>query len=92
MHGRPGEDGEIQKLLIKQQLPFNGSGVESSKTTINKYDTNNILRNHGFIVSESMIIKKEDWASDAKTQLTLVNSSSVEAPKRIIVFFNSISK
>jgi UDP-N-acetylmuramate--alanine ligase len=74
LHGRPGEDGEIQKLLIKQQLPFNGSGVESSKTTINKYDTNNILRNHGFIVAESMIIKKEDWASDAKTQMTLVDT------------------
>ncbi|MBI3235864.1 MAG: D-alanine--D-alanine ligase, partial [Bacteroidetes bacterium] len=74
LHGRPGEDGEIQKVLIKQHLPFNGSGVESSKTTINKFDTNNILRNHGFIVAESMIVKREDWKEDPKTQITLVDT------------------
>ena len=48
LHGRPGEDGQIQIELDKLGLPYNGSGYESSAMTIDKFKTNNVLRDKGF--------------------------------------------
>ncbi len=64
LHGRPGEDGEVQKHLEKLGLPFNGSGIESSKITINKFTTNNLLRENGVMVSKNYLLHKEDFISD----------------------------
>ena len=61
LHGRPGEDGEIQKELSRHHLPFNGSSVESSQLTINKFETNNLLRSKGIIVANNYLLKKENW-------------------------------
>ena len=38
LHGRPGEDGSVQVELEKLGIPYNGSGVETSKLTINKFE------------------------------------------------------
>jgi len=61
LHGRPGEDGAVQARLEKLGIPYNGSGVKSSQTTINKFETNRILREHGILVANHMMILKEDW-------------------------------
>lgn len=61
LHGRPGEDGDIQQKLEAVGLPYNGSGVESSKITINKYDTNEILRKAGFGVAKHLLVTKNDY-------------------------------
>lgn len=61
LHGRPGEDGTIQKELIKVKLPFNGSGVESSQLTINKYHTNQLLKQKGFLVAEQVLVYENEW-------------------------------
>nr|MBP6533093.1 D-alanine--D-alanine ligase [Bacteroidia bacterium] len=65
LHGRPGEDGEIQKRLEKVGLPYNGSGIESSKITINKYDTNEILRKNGLLVAQHELVNINDYKQDA---------------------------
>lgn len=56
LHGRPGEDGAVQKELERVGLPYNGSGVESSQTTINKYITNEILRENNVMVADHQIV------------------------------------
>ena len=61
LHGRPGEDGSLQRYLNQYQIPYNGSDVESSSITINKYLTNEILKKHGILVAEHLLITKEDW-------------------------------
>ena len=61
LHGRPGEDGQVQSELNKYKIPYNGSGVDSSRITINKFDTNEILRNHGLLVADHMLIHQSDW-------------------------------
>ncbi len=61
LHGRPGEDGSVQAELEKYNVPYNGSGVESSKTTINKFETNRILRENGIPVANSILIYKQEW-------------------------------
>ena len=66
LHGRPGEDGTLQKELEKHNLPYNGSGPDSSFITINKYDTNNILEKHGLLVAKRQLVTKADWENDPK--------------------------
>jgi D-alanine-D-alanine ligase len=66
LHGRPGEDGTVQKELNKLRIPYNGSGVESSQITINKFETNKLLRAKGFNVAEHMLVFDADWKKDSK--------------------------
>lgn len=61
LHGRPGEDGAIQEKLDAIGLPYNGSDKGSSEITIDKYTTNEILRNNGLLVAEHMLVSEEDW-------------------------------
>ncbi|MEI7977969.1 MAG: D-alanine--D-alanine ligase [Bacteroidota bacterium] len=61
LHGRPGEDGTVQTYLNKLKIPYNGSGVESSKITINKFDTNELLKKHNILIAEHMLVQQKDW-------------------------------
>ena len=67
LHGRPGEDGALQQDLEKLHIPYNGSGIRSSQITINKYDTNEILAQHGVLVAKHRMAMKEDWLQDKET-------------------------
>ncbi|MGZ4034856.1 MAG: D-alanine--D-alanine ligase family protein [Bacteroidia bacterium] len=64
LHGRPGEDGAVQANLERVGLPYNGSGVESSQITIDKYKTNEILKQNGFLVAEHLLITEDAWNKD----------------------------
>ncbi len=64
LHGRPGEDGAVQVALEQINIPYNGSGIESSQLTINKYETNELLAKHGIKVAKHMLVWKEDWEND----------------------------
>jgi len=61
LHGRPGEDGALQKELEKIDLPYNGSGIASSQITIDKFATNELLRKNGFKVADHLQVFKNDW-------------------------------
>ncbi len=71
LHGRPGEDGEVQKHLVQLGLPFNGSSIESSKITINKFTTNNLLRENGVLVSRNYLLQKIEFLADTIASLQL---------------------
>ena len=75
LHGAPGEDGEVQRQLERIGIPYNGSGVESSKITINKYETNELLKNHGFKVASHMLINLNDWKSNKEKVLSNIQSN-----------------
>lgn len=64
LHGRPGEDGAVQAMLEKYNIPYNGSGVDSSRITINKYETNEILGKNGVLVAKHMLVDKDIWANN----------------------------
>jgi D-alanine-D-alanine ligase len=61
LHGRPGEDGSVQQKLIALNIPFNGSGPDSSQITIDKYRTNELLRLQGLLVAHHRLVYEEDW-------------------------------
>lgn len=64
LHGRPGEDGAIQAELEKVGLTYNGSGKESSATTIDKFKTNEILMQHGFLAAKHCLITHDEWTKN----------------------------
>ena len=64
LHGRPGEDGQLQQHLEKLGIPYNGSGVVSSEITIDKYATNELLAKNGLLVPKHAMLSKEAWIDD----------------------------
>lgn len=64
LHGRPGEDGSLQQELEKVGLPYNGSGPASSKVTIDKFQTNELLEKAGFLVAKHFQGYEFDWLAD----------------------------
>ena len=61
LHGRPGEDGRLQSDLEKYGIPYNGSGVTSSSRTIDKYATNQLLKQHGVHIAEQLLVDAQEW-------------------------------
>jgi len=64
LHGRPGEDGQVQQHLDRIRLPYNGSNAESSSVTIDKFRTNEILKANGIEVAKHLLVTKKNWQSD----------------------------
>lgn len=74
LHGRPGEDGAVQAELDKLGLPYNGSGVKSSGITIDKFRTNEILKQNGFLVAEHLLVDEQQWTKDPGAVLELIQT------------------
>ena len=49
LHGTFGEDGVIQSILSKNNIPFNGSDEDSSRNCFNKSVTKEIVMNQGVL-------------------------------------------
>jgi D-alanine-D-alanine ligase len=64
LHGRPGEDGQVQKILQEYQIPYNGSVSTSAQVTINKYDTLQRLKQKGLSVTEQLLVDKAVFISN----------------------------
>lgn len=79
LHGRPGEDGAVQSNLERVGLPYNGSGVESSQITIDKFRTNEILKENGFLVAEHMLVHEDEWNTDKEAVLRTI-SEKIKLP------------
>jgi UDP-N-acetylmuramate--alanine ligase len=75
LHGRPGEDGTLQRELEKFNLPYNGSGPDSSSITINKYETNTLLEKHGILVAKRRLVTKADWIKEQEGLLATLEKS-----------------
>lgn len=73
LHGRPGEDGTLQQELDKYGLYYNGSRHHSSAITINKFVTNEKLRQAGFLVADHLMLDRREWLSaPEKTESELI--------------------
>jgi len=70
LHGRPGEDGTLQKDLWKEGIYFNGSQAHSSEITINKFETNKKLRDLGFLVADHRMVTKLDFLNNSESLLS----------------------
>jgi D-alanine-D-alanine ligase len=60
LHGRGGEDGTIQGLLELLEIPYNGSGVQSSANAIHKPTAKLLYTMAGLPVAKDMMIRQDD--------------------------------
>ncbi|SEP87033.1 PASTA domain-containing protein [Neolewinella agarilytica] len=64
LHGRPGEDGQVQALLEPLGLYYNGSGIASSQISIDKHACLTTLREAGLTTTEQWLATAEEFIAD----------------------------
>lgn len=74
IHGRPGEDGQLQKALEARGIPFNGSDSHSSSVTIDKYRTLQTLKRNGFKVTEQLLARQKEYEANPEEFFRRVES------------------
>jgi UDP-N-acetylmuramate--alanine ligase len=74
LHGRPGEDGTLQKELIQWGIPFNGSLPSGAALTIDKYETKEVLKKHGFVVAKHRLVDESSWINNQQELVTEIES------------------
>ncbi len=60
LHGTFGEDGKLQELLEKEEIPFVGSGSICSQVAIDKNRSNELFLKHNLNIPKSQIISKDN--------------------------------
>ena len=60
MHGKYGEDGTLQGFLETIEMPYTGSGVWSSATSIDKAKTKNVYKEREINTPKMLSVKKEN--------------------------------
>jgi len=61
LHGRFGEDGTIQELLEKINLPYTGSGVHASRLAMDKIGSLEIFKQAGLSVPKSQVLERSTY-------------------------------
>jgi len=61
LHGGEGENGCVQGMLESIGLPYNGSSVLASALCMDKFKTNQFLREYGLTVPEGMLVTRDEW-------------------------------
>lgn len=74
LHGGIGENGELQSMLEKLHIPFNGSGAAASRLCMDKFASGKILEN---LEKEGIRIPKKELVSTDKL-LNFKNSELVK--------------
>lgn len=80
LHGKYGEDGQIQKILEKLKIPYTHSGVKASKIAMDKIKSKRIFLKKKIVTPNFKIIKKisdiENKISQSKFILKPTNEGS----------------
>jgi len=58
LHGRLGEDGTIQSILEKENIPYTGSGVNASRLAFNKAITQNLFKKNNINIPPYVTLSK----------------------------------
>uniref|UniRef100_A0A1D1Y463 D-alanine--D-alanine ligase A n=1 Tax=Anthurium amnicola TaxID=1678845 RepID=A0A1D1Y463_9ARAE len=60
IHGRFGEDGGIQEILERANIPFIGTHSRECRKAFDKYDASLELNRHGFITVPCFLVKENE--------------------------------
>ncbi len=64
LHGRFGEDGQIQEILERMEIPYTGSGVLASRLAMDKVASRRVFAGNGLNVPKYNVLRRP--ADDAK--------------------------
>jgi len=59
LHGRFGEDGQVQEILNEFKIPYTGSGVRASQLAMDKAASRQIFQKNGLFVPAYCLIDKD---------------------------------
>ncbi len=62
LHGQLGEDGTIQSILEKLEIPYPGSGVDASRLSINKVLAQNLFKKNNIQIAPFVSLVKKNSA------------------------------
>lgn len=79
MHGKPGEDGIVQGMLESMQIPYTGSGVIASALTINKFNTQSVMKQLNIPVLKNCLIQSRD-VEGSMEQLSMFKGKFILKP------------
>ncbi|MCK9572081.1 MAG: D-alanine--D-alanine ligase [Candidatus Omnitrophica bacterium] len=71
LHGRFGEDGQIQKILEDCDIPYTGSGVQASALAMDKIASLKVLHDSGLRIPRWQALHKEDYLQNADIKLQI---------------------
>jgi len=60
LHGQLGEDGSIQSILERVNIPYTGSGVDSSRLAFNKAITQNYFKKNNISIPSYVTLSNRD--------------------------------
>lgn len=60
IHGRYGEDGQVQEMLEKWKIPYVGSASKSCRKMFHKYKASQLLKEKGFETIPSALLSIDD--------------------------------
>ncbi len=74
-HGSFGEDGCIQGLFETYQIPYVGFNVLGSAVAMDKVISKYVFQSLGFKVAKFVVVNRDDWISDPRKALKLVQDN-----------------
>jgi D-alanine-D-alanine ligase len=80
LHGRFGEDGQIQKLLDGLNIPYTGSGAAASKLAMDKVASRVIFKDNGLNVPAYSVVDRSSYNTKWKKQNTKLKFPLVVKP------------
>lgn len=66
IHGTPGEDGKLQGYFDMLQVPYQTGGVLSMAVAMSKFSTSGLLRQLGFPVAASVMLRGRDAGTERR--------------------------
>jgi UDP-N-acetylmuramate--alanine ligase len=71
LHGRFGEDGQVQGLLESEGIPYSGSGILPSAIGMNKVAQKQLMITAGFNSPKWMSIKRDDFINSIDSGVSI---------------------
>ena len=64
LHGKSGEDGQVQRVLEGLKIPFTGSSAVASALSMDKDMTKHLYRRHNLLTPEHELITEDTFGED----------------------------
>ncbi|KAB2035500.1 hypothetical protein ES319_D04G156500v1 [Gossypium barbadense] len=84
IHGQFGEDGGIQELLEKYNVPFVGTGSKECQQAFNKYNASLGLSKYGFVTVPSFLVQGSEVNQDELSEWFVSNHLDVSSGKVVV--------
>ncbi len=92
LHGKYGEDGEIQKILEKLKIPYTHSGIKSSKNAMDKIKSKKIFLKNNIKTPNYKLVKKISDLDNKISRFKFIIKPVSEGSSLGVEIFDKISK